>query len=227
MGFLSSVWGAIKGAVRVIGRVIATVWGLLVGLFDLLFGFLTWPPKKLRYQVFILSDDKGPLIDPAALQPSIDFFTKTYKDRFNVKVIPYGKPGVQIIEGPAPTAALDVSCEGGAFSGEFEEAGDFFAKHLAGWNVIPISLGFPVSIFIVRSMTGADGCSIGPLSDYVTMTPTAVAELNVMAHETGHSCSLWHSGSHSNLMWHDPTRGNEVKWFQQNLLRSSRHVQYF
>jgi hypothetical protein len=85
-------------------------------------------------------------------------------------VIPYGKPGVQIIEGAAPTAALDVSCAGGAFSGEFEEAGDFFAKHLAGWNVIPISLGFPVSIFIVRSMIGADGCSIGPLTDYVTMT---------------------------------------------------------
>jgi hypothetical protein len=85
-------------------------------------------------------------------------------------VIPCGKPGVQIIEGAAPTAALDVSCAGGAFSGEFEEAGDFFAKHLAGWNVIPISLGFPVSIFIVRSMIGADGCSIGPLTDYVTMT---------------------------------------------------------
>ena len=91
MGFLSSVWHAIKGAVRVIGRVIATAWGLLVGIFDLLLGFLTWPPKKLRYQVFILSDEKGPLIGPADLQPSIDFFTKTYKDRFNVKVIPYGK----------------------------------------------------------------------------------------------------------------------------------------
>ena len=91
MAFLSDLWNVVKGVGRVIGRVIATVWGLLVGIFDFLLGFLTWPPKKLRYQVFILSDDKGPLIDPTALQPSIDFFTKTYKDRFNIKVIPYGK----------------------------------------------------------------------------------------------------------------------------------------
>ena len=228
MGILSSVWHAITGAVRVIGRLIATGWGLFVGIFDLFLGFLTWPPKNLRYQVFVLSDAKGPLIDPAAVQPSIDFLTKTYKDRFNVKVIPCGKPAVQIIDGPAPSAALDVSCGGGALSGEFGEAGDFFAQHLAGWNALPISVGFPVSIFIVRGMTGtSDACSIGPLTDYVTMTPSAVRELNVMAHETGHSCSLWHSGSNSNLMWPDPSRGNDAKWFQKNLLRSSRHVQYF
>ena len=56
-------------------------------------------------------------------------------------------------------------------------------------------------------------------------TPTQI--MGVMAHETGHSCSLWHSGSHSNLMWPDPTRGNDAKRFQKNMLRSSRHVQYF
>jgi hypothetical protein len=99
LGFLSDVWNFVKGVGRVVGRIIATVWGLLLGVFDLLLGFLTWPPKKLRYQIFILSDDKGPLItDPAVLQPSIDFFVKTYKDKFNIKVIPYGKPNVQVLE---------------------------------------------------------------------------------------------------------------------------------
>jgi hypothetical protein len=223
---VQKVWHFVKAVVRLVIRIVATVWGLIVGLPDLLLGFLAWPEKKLRYQVFILSDEEGPVIDPADLQPSIDFFTKTFKDRFNVKVVAYGKPGVQIIEGRAPAAALDVSCGGGAFSNEFGEAGEFFAQHLAGWNAIPINLGFPVSIFIVRSMSDADGCSIGPLTDYVTMTPSAVRELNVMAHETGHSCNLWHSGAHSNLMWPDPTRGNDAKWFQKNLLRASRHVQY-
>ena len=223
---VQKVWHFVKAVVRLVVRIVATVWGLIVGLPDLLLGFLTWPEKKLRYQVFILSDENGRLIDPADLQPSIDFFTKTFKDRFNVKLIAYGKPGVQVIEERAPAAALDVSCGGGAFSNEFGEAGEFFAQHLAGWNAIPISLGFPVSIFIVRSMSDADGCSIGPLTDYMTMTPGAVEELNVMAHETGHSCNLWHSGSHSNLMWPDPSRGNDAKWFQENLLRASRHVQY-
>jgi hypothetical protein len=238
MGFWSSithaikkavkkVWRVIKAVARIVVRLLITFFNAFIAFYDLLFGFLAWPPKKLRYQVFILSDAKGPLIDPADLQPSIDFFTKTFKDRFNVKVIPYGKPSVQIIKEPAPIDALDVSCGGGAFSNEFGVAGEYFAQHLAGWNAIPITLAFPVTIFIVRSMTGADGCSIGPLTDYATMTPSAVHELNVMAHETGHSCNLWHSGSHANLMWPDPTRGNEVKWFQKNLVRISRHVQYF
>ena len=228
MGFLSDVWHAVEGVGRVIGRLFAGLWGLLVGLFDLLLGFLCWPPKKLRYQIFILSEDNKPLVEPADLQPSIDFFTKTYKDRFNVKVMPYGNPGIQVLEGSAPSEALNVSCGGGAFTNELGEAGNFFSQWIAGWNIIPISLDFPVSIFIVKTMAGdADGCSLGPLSDYATMTPQAVGEVNVMAHETGHLCSLWHSGSHSNLMWKDPTRGNDAKWFQKNLLRSSRHVTYW
>jgi hypothetical protein len=80
MGFLSSVWDAIKGAVRVIGRVIATV--CLCGYIRPLIRLSYLAAEKTAPPVFILSDDKGPLIDPAALQPSIDFVTKTYKDRF-------------------------------------------------------------------------------------------------------------------------------------------------
>jgi hypothetical protein len=233
-GAFRRVWRAVKAVARIVVRVTITVVAGILSPWDLLFGFVAWPPKKLRYQVFILSDSKGPLInlanqaDAAALRSAIDFFKKTFKDRFNVNVIAYGKPDVQVIEGTAPTAALDVSCGGGALSNEFGEAGEFFADHLAGWNVIPISLGFPITIFIVRSMTGtSDGCSIGPLTDYTTMTPSAVRKLNVMAHEAGHSCNLWHSGAHSNLMWPDPTRGNQVHWWQRNLLRISRHVRYF
>ena len=223
---LKKVWRVVKAVVRVVVRVVLTGYGLLVGLPDLLLGFLTWPQKKLRYQIFILSDDKGPLVDPADLGPSIDFFRTTFKKRFNVKIEAYGKPDIQLIKEPAPAAALDVRCGTGAFVDEFGAAGEFFAQHIAGWNAIPISLGFPVTIFIVRSMTDADGCSLGPLTDHVLLTPVAVAELNVLAHEVGHSCNLWHSGSKSNLMWHDPSRGDEANWFQKNLLRSSRHVQY-
>src|SRR2546421_1631384 len=227
MGFLSKVWHVVKGIARVVGRLVATAWGLLVGLFDLLLGFLLWPQKKLRYHVFILSDQNGPVVNPGDLTASIDFFTKTFKDRFNVKVVAYGKPAIEIIKDPAPVAALDTSCGGGAFSSEFGAAGEFFGQHIAGWNAIPISLGFPITIFIVRSMDGGyDGCSLGPLTDYVVLIPSAVAKVNVLAHEVGHSCSLWHSGSKSNLMWKDTSRGDGAKWFQKNLVRSSRHVQY-
>jgi hypothetical protein len=118
---LKKVWHFVK-AVRLVVPLVVTLWGLIVGLPDLLFGFFNWPQKKLRYHVFILSDDKGPLIDPADLAPSIDFFTNTFKDRFNVKVVAYGEPGIEIIKDPAPAAALDVSCGFGAFSNEFGEA---------------------------------------------------------------------------------------------------------
>jgi hypothetical protein len=120
-----------------------------------------------------------------------------------------------------------VECGAGALGEEFGEAGEFFAKHLAGWNAIPISLTFPVTVFVVRDVEGTKGCSLGPLTDYVTLDTAGVKIASTMAHEVGHACSLWHSGSQSNLMFHDDNRGDGVKWFQKNLLRSSRHVTYW
>src|SRR6478672_8420105 len=138
LGFWSSLKHFMKAVVRVVVRVVTAVFGLLVGIFDLLLGFLTWPPKKVRLQIFILSNAAGPLIDPADLTPSIDFARKTFKDKFNVKVVSYSENIVQIIKEPAPAAALDVSCDWGAVEDEFGDAGEFFASHLAGWNAIPI-----------------------------------------------------------------------------------------
>lgn len=228
LGFWSSLKHFVKAIVRVVVRIVTTVFGLLVGIFDLLLGFLTWPPKKVRLQIFILSNEAGPLIDPADLTPSIDFARKTFKDRFNVKVISYSKDIVQIIKEPAPTAALDVSCDWGAVEDEFGDAGEFFASHLAGWNAIPISLTFPITVFVVHDFKDTkEGCSLGPFSDYLTLSIDGVKSTNTLAHEMGHACNLWHSGSKSNLMWKDDDRGNSVKWFQKNLLRSSRHVLYW
>jgi len=77
---IKKVWHAVKAAVRVIVRTVITiVWGLTLGLYDLLLGFLTWPRKRLKYHVFILSDAKGPLIDPGKLAGAIDFLTQTFK----------------------------------------------------------------------------------------------------------------------------------------------------
>jgi hypothetical protein len=222
------VWRAVKAVVRVVARaVIMLVNRFTLGLFDLLFGFLAWPRKKLRLHIFILSDASGPVVNPADLTASVDFAKKVMKDRFNVNVMPYSKNLIEIIKEPAPTAALDVHCNGGALKDEFGEAGEFFAKHLAGWNVIPISLTFPITAFIVRDVQGKQGCSNGPLTDYLTLDSDGVAAVNTLAHEMGHVCDLWHSGSKSNLMWPDDSRGDGVKWFQKSILRSSRHVQYW
>jgi len=239
MGFWSSlknkikkaakkVWRAVKAAVRVIVRVVVMLVNRLTfGLYDFLLGFLAWPPKKLRLQIFILSDVNGPLVDTADLTAAIDFARQTLKDRFNVKLSSYGKNMVEVITEPAPTAALEVECDSGALKNEFGEAGEYFAGHLAGWNAIPISLTFPITAFVVRDIKGKLGCSLGPLSDYITIDIKGANSQSTLVHEIGHACDLWHSGSKSNLMWPDDNRGNSVKWFQKNLLRSSRHVQYW
>jgi hypothetical protein len=71
MGF----WSAVKGAVRVVVKVVATVVGGAVSAWDLFFGFLNWPPKKLTLHIVILSkldpfDSKiVPICQPSDLQP--------------------------------------------------------------------------------------------------------------------------------------------------------------
>lgn len=234
MGFWSKlkkavkkVWKAVKSIVRQVVRVIVEVISRIIGIFDLLLGFLTWPPKKLRLHVFILTDENNkPLMSEGDLTSSIDFLRTTLKDRFNITLKPYSKTFVETIQEPAPAAALDVSCSG-AWLDEIGEAGDYYAKHLAGWNIIPITVTFPITVFVVRDIEDKIGCSLGPLTDYLTITPAGVKSINTLAHEVGHSCGLWHSGTKSNLMFPDSTRSNTVKWFQKNLLRGSRHVQYW
>lgn len=203
---------------------VVTVIGAVLGIVDLLFGFINWPPKKLRLHIFILTGNKGPIVTPADLTPAIDFLKQTYKKRFNVKVLAYSKSQVEIIEAQAPQAALEVVCNG---SDLFGADGDFFANHLAGWNAIPIALTFPVTAFIISNIEDTKGCSLGPLTDYVLVDHDGVFVPSTLAHELGHACNLWHSGTKSNLMYHPDDRGDEVKLFQRNLVRSSRHVTYW
>ena len=223
-GALKKVWQGIKGAIRLIVRVVVTVVGAVLGIVDLFLGFINWPPKKLRLHIFILTGDKGPIVTPADLTPAIDFIKQTYKKRFNVKVLAYSKNQVEIIEEQAPQAALEVACDG---SDLFGADGDFFADHLAGWNAIPIALTFPVTAFIISDIKDTKGCSLGPLTDYVLVDHDGVFVPSTLAHEVGHACNLWHSGTKSNLMYHPDDRGDQVKWFQRNLFRSSRHVTYW
>ncbi len=240
MGFWSSikkavkkVWRVVKAVVRIVVRAVLTVVAAVVNLFDLLLGFLNWPPKKLRLHVFILRDEAGVEVLGAAdlgqLTAALDNAKRIFKDRFNVSLVPYSKGFVETLPNPAPTAALEPKCDAGAWADEFREAGEYYAGHLAGWvSGIPISASFPITAFVVRDVDGKRGCAIGPLADHLVIDPTGIIkDATTLAHEIGHACSLWHSGSRGNLMWADADRGDGVKWFQKNLLRSSRHVTYW
>ena len=228
-------WRFVKAVVRVVVRVVITIVNnLTLGLPDLLLGFIAWPPKRLRLHVFILSAEPPPgggdvspstqVVPTQLVQDAIDRTKKIYKERFNVNVRPYSKTFIEVITEPATAEALDFKCGIGS---EFGEAGEFFAKYLAGWNAMPISFTFPVTVFVVRSLKGPLGCSMSVIGDYVVIANNGLMDNVALAHEIGHTCSLWHSGSSDNLMYKQSPAGEKVKWFQKNLLRSSRHVQYW
>jgi hypothetical protein len=100
-------------------------------------------------------------------------------------------------------------------------------------NVIPISFTFPVTVFVVRDLKGFDfGCSMNVIGDYVVIDREGLIQNVALAHEIGHTCGLspgrgWHDWTPSNLMYKEAPAGEKVKWFQKNILRSSRHVQYW
>lgn len=235
MGWWSSIkkavkkaWRAVKATVRAIVKVVFEIVMRIINF------VLVWLPvqKKLRIQVFILRKENGdPVLNDkaslTALQDALDYAIQTFKDRFDVKIKPYGNPVIQTLSGAAPTAALDVKCDSGAASNEWGEAGEYFANNLAGWNLIPLSLGFPVSVFVVRFIDGKIGCSLGPLTDYVTVSVDGANSLNTMAHELGHCCGLLHREDVKNLMYPDDIRDNHVTGWQKFVVRNSRHCTFW
>jgi hypothetical protein len=237
-----SFWSAVKGAVRVVVKVVATVVGVGVNIWDSVFGFLNWPQKKLTLHIVILSkldpiDGKiVPIVQPSDLQPSIDQAERILRERFNVRLRPYASQYAQVLEELAPAAALNPSCCGtDALGEEFLEQGEWYAGQTAGWvAAIPTSVQFPITAFVADDVKCKNGCSIGPLSDYVVIDPNGVFEMgarlnnSLLMHEIGHCCNLWHRWSGiTYLMWPGKDRGDDTHWWQRNLFRASRHVTYW
>ncbi len=237
MGFWSSLgdaigWGGslVSGLGGFFAGLAGSVWGFFVGLFDFFLGFLAWPPKRLRLHVCVLSDATGqPVIDPALLVPALDEATRVLKDRFNVRLRPYSASYVEVLKGPAPAEALTPPCGADLYAAQVTSLGAFYNRHRAGWvGPFPISLTFPITAYVVADVANKRGCSLGPSAEWLVIDPTGInGDLRTLVHEIGHACSLWHSASTSNIMWENSDRGDRVKWFQKNLLRSSRHVTYF
>ena len=231
MGFWSKfkkavkkVWRAVKATVRAIVKVVIEI------VYRVVNALLFWLPikKKMRIQILILQDENGKaIVKETDLTVAINFATTTMNDKFDVKLKFYGKPGVQTLTSPAPKAALDVECDTGAASNEWGEAGEYFADNLAAWNLIPLNLGFPITVFIVRNVAGKIGCSLGPLTDYVTLSVKGVFSDSTLAHEIGHCCGLLHRDNKNNLMFPDDGRGNSVTGWQKFVVRNSRHCTFW
>ena len=214
----------IKAIVRIIVRtLVETVHRLVINIFETLFGFLNWPEKKIRIRIFILQDlQANPVVSPAELDAGIEYAKRSFKKNFNVRLLPHNDKGkfADVLQKKPSHEVLYTKGSIGALAEEFKTAGSFFASNLSG-------LFYPVTAFVVLDIDHASGCSLGPLTDYVTLDPVGAKNASTLAHEIAHACGLWHHHAKSNLLWRTFRRGDEIKWWQKNLFRSSRHVTYW
>ena len=221
---MKKIWNGIKGSTRIALRVIPeTVHRLIINIFDTFFGFLNWPEKKLRINIVILQDHQAnPVVSPADLDTAIEYAKSSFKKNFNTRLLPYktNQQFTEVLQKKAPYEVLYTKGSIGALWEEFTITGSFFASNLCGSF-------YPVTAFVVLDIDHAAGCSLGPLTDYVTLDPNGAKNASTLAHEIAHACGLWHLQSKSNLLWRTSGRGDQVKWWQKNIFRSSRHVTYW
>lgn len=236
----------VKAVVRAVARAVIAVVSIATKIWDLVLGFLAWPPKRMRVHIVVLRGPNGPLIGldalTAKLGPSIEILKQAYKDHCNVTVLPYNKGDeknietwVTILEDVAPTAALQRSgCSLWKALNEEEtgDAGEYYRKHLAGWvGGVPISLAFPITVFVVESIGGYFGCTTWFLSDYVLVTVQGIeTERSTIAHEIGHRCNIPTEHDDPKYLMFSGAQPNEppyrMSWWHKNVIRSSRHVTY-
>ena len=199
------------------------------------------PTKKLRLRVVVLADANGDPVLPAVGGDSteervmvvIDVAKEIFRDNARVKIVPAGGTFVTVDRKPAPAAALKVRCKGGAMKDELGEAGAYFRSRAVENRIGRITgNGAPIKAFVVADVIGTLGCSLGPLTDYVTVDVDGVARDETLAHEIGHALGLPHTGgggrvvassSPQNMML-SSGGGRHLNRRQVVLLRNSRHV---
>jgi hypothetical protein len=211
-------------------NVIKEVLNRLLKLPDLLLALVgIRPAKRLRLRIVILRDERGlPVAGNEEVLPVYEEARRILGRSARVMVEP---AGWQVVTAPhaAPKAALDVHCtDGGAWQDDMGQAGAFF-RSLMARTALGTATGFtaPVTVFIVRSISNRNGCSLGVLTDYVTVeAKTLKTTRRLLVHEIAHACGLWHSSNRDNLMFPQGP-GEQLAGWQAALLRSSRHVTYF
>jgi len=239
--------------------VILTIVNFVVGIIDTIGCLLGIRPEKHLYLVVMNQrDEKGnPIASDADMLASIALAIQVYRDDANVRVLPfklfdYTTPAskdeqasddyIVNLSSNATPETLDVDCGLSDFTANLGFAGAQFQNMITlssfwtNWQGL-IGYGAPIFAFSVRSFSGSsDGCSMGPLTDYILVQFTGAAtntaagqppnSSSIMPHEMGHACNLWHV-SPPDLMQSSNPRATNLSWWEIALIRASRHVTYF
>lgn len=132
-------------------------------------------------------------------------------------------------EAGAQPNGLAVGCGGQALREDLGKTGTTVGllalrNHLRGSFRRLLGWGAPLMVLIVDSVDDGRlaGCSLGPLTDYLTLRRDQPL---CLAHEIGHACNLPHLHEPMNLM--NPTCGGiHLNRWQVALIRLSRHATY-
>lgn len=269
VGFVVGILQMLPGLGRIISWIWGVVGTIINGILSLpdavltLFGIM--PEKRLRLAVVMLRDSQRNFIvkDRKVILRAIQYAIHQFRTEVNVRVIPIQYASYQTAFADDPTAGdayifeydipstakvLDTCCDECAAVEDLGPAGteiQTILNRLTFWGNGRrlLTYGAPLVALTVRSFRdGKMGCSLGPLSDYVTVlfqdsdTTIAIEDLTPdkslgsitdLTHELGHACNLPHKEDVNNLMNPSPARTGSLTVWQKILVRASRHVTYF
>ena len=226
---------------------LTVVWGLL-HFFELPLVLIgVTPPRRLRLWVMPVADIDSDRPPSSQWLQALAITGQILQREANVTLIPVG-PTAQPVDfqnGETSVRAVDwlqelpslhsgrrleVGCNQEALREDLARLGGTFDRwalrghprgafrRVTGWGAPLLAIG-------VHSVSAGKlaGCSLGPLTDYITLRQ----DLPIcLAHELGHACNLPHSQAPTNLM--NPTCGGvHLSRWQVLLLRLSRHVTLF
>ena len=250
--------------IPIIGRALNWLWNVAltivyttISAVDVVGTFLgIMPEKRLRLLVINQEDENGnPIAIEADMLAAINLAIQVYRDQANVRVLPvklfnYRTPFsseeqasddyINTVPTPGGSSTLDVDCGADDFVADLGPAGADFQDIMLSqgfWTSFRRLGGYgaPICAFAVRKFSGSsDGCSLGPLTDYVMVNftnaggadaPPTYKKDSILPHEMGHCCGLLHVDPPNLMQPSDPRPINLDTW-QVAIIRSSRHVTY-
>lgn len=236
---------AVRGAANQVIDLITELGHRLVGLPDFVLTLLgIMVRKKMRLQVLLMKNAAGDFLNiPEDVELMVERTQAIFDSQMNVNIVSARGAMVQRIGTIPPDQALRPHCDGEAWLEDFGDAGHFFfmQRTKSFFSFIP-GYANPITAFVVEDVQGKNGCSLGPLTSYVTVDQTGIAPITgqspsddvvsvmgstILAHELAHACGGLHRKKRNNLMFSGRERGVDLAKWQKAMYRNSRFIGLF